>query len=79
MATINGLSDQQLQLCIYQNCCTVQELRSMLNQPGIVTDNRINQDAFARVFSDWYQGRQDPDNVSWVIPYFIADEIHKLL
>lgn len=77
MATITELTDQQLAHCIYQDCCTVEQLRDLLAQPGVICNGAIDQDRFARVFSDWYQ--DVPDNVSWVIPYIIADEIHKLL
>lgn len=79
MGKITNLSDQQLSSCIYKNCCTIEDLRYLLSLPGVVVNDIIDQDRFAEVFSDFYQDSQKPDNVSWAIPYFIADEIHKFI
>jgi len=75
MKQILELTDDELSVCIYQNIVTVEELKALLSNDGVITDNKINQDLFANYFTRFIESRTVNNNVNWAIPYFIADDI----
>lgn len=79
MIPITQLSDQQLESCIYKGIVSISELKEILNTPGVISNNIINQDTFADIMTNLIDSRLERNDINWAIPYFIADDIMEIV
>jgi hypothetical protein len=80
MKTYRDLSDDDIAQCISGNLLTVPQIRSILETPGIITDNVIDEELFSRLFNQIRESQtQTSSNIDWPCGYFTANDLQDRL
>lgn len=80
MRTYQDLSDDDIAQCISGNLLTVPQIRSILETPGIMTNNVIDEELFSRHFNRIRDSlNQESNNIDWPCGYFTANDLQDRL
>jgi hypothetical protein len=80
MKTYQDLSDDDIEQCISGKLLTVQQIRSILEKPGIISGNVIDEELFSRHFNQIRESQtQAFSNIDWPCGYFTANDLQDKL
>ena len=80
MRTYQDLSDDDIAQCISGNLLTVPQIRSILETPGIMTNNVINEELFSIEFNRIRDSlNQQSTDIDWPCGYFTANDLQERL
>ncbi len=80
MKTYQDLSDDDIEQCISGKLLTVSQVRSILETPGIITDNVIDEELFSRHFNRIRDTlNQVSSTIDWPCGYFTANDLQDKL
>jgi hypothetical protein len=80
MRTYQDLSDDDIEQCISGKLLTVSQVRSILETPGIISNNVIDEELFSQHFNRIREKQtQRPSNIDWPCGYFTANDLQDKL
>ena len=80
MRTYQDLSDDDIEQCISGKLLTVSQVRSILETPGIVSNNVIDEELFSRHFNRIRDTlNQVSSTIDWPCGYFTANDLQDKL
>lgn len=80
MRTYQDLSDDDIEQCISGKLLTVSQVRSILETPGIIIDNVIDEELFSKHFNHIRDSlNQASSTIDWPCGYFTANDLQDRL
>jgi hypothetical protein len=80
MRTYQDLSDDDIEQCISGKLLTVSQVRSILETPGIISNNVIDEELFSHHFNRIRDTlNQMSSTIDWPCGYFTANDLQDKL